>query len=373
MPIIEARRRFLATLSTAGDGEPCCGAQSHTAESLLETTLSMTPTRRRFLAALSLAGMASILRTPESLAGEEPLETTSVRFMKTPSLCHAPQFVAEELLRAEGFTEIRYIEGASSAEINEAVASGKIDFCTHFAPQWASVIDSGGAVTVLSGVHVGCFELFGKEDIRSIADLKGRSVGVAALGSSDHLFLSVMAAHIGLDPARDIHWVTSQSPTPAELFADGKIDACLGLPPVPQDLRARHIGHIVVNSSLDRPWSQYFCCMLAGHRDYVHKYPVATKRVLRAVLKGADLCASEPERAARQLVDGGFTARYDYALQTMRDVPYDKWREYDPEDTLRYYALRLHELGFVKSTPQKIIADGTDWRFLAELKRELKA
>jgi NitT/TauT family transport system substrate-binding protein len=157
------------------------------------------------------------------------------------------------------------------------------------------------------------------------------------------------------------------------LFAYGKIDACLGLPPVPQDLRARHIGHVVVNSSLDRPWSQYFCCMLAGHRDYVQKYPVATKRVLRAVLKGADLCAGQPERTARQLVDGGFTARYDYALQTMRDVPYDKWREYEPEDTLRYYALRLHELGFVKSTPQKIIADGTDWRFLDELKRELKA
>jgi NitT/TauT family transport system substrate-binding protein len=330
-------------------------------------------TRRCFMTALSLAGAASLLRAPEALAAEGPLETTSVRLMQTPSLCHAPQFVAEELLRAEGFTEIHYIKAASTAEINEAVASGKIDFNMHFAPQWASIIDSGAPVTVLSGVHVGCFELFGNEDIRSIADLKGRAVGIAALGSSDHLFVSVMAAHIGLDPARDIRWVTSQSPTPAELFADGKIDACLGLPPVPQDLRARHIGHVVVNSSLDRPWSQYFCCMLAGHRDYVQKYPVATKRVLRAVLKGADLCASQPERTARQLVDGGFAARYDYALQTLRDVPYDKWREYDPEDTVRYYALRLHDLGFVKSTPQKIIADGTDWRFLHELKRELKA
>jgi NitT/TauT family transport system substrate-binding protein len=335
--------------------------------------MHIAQSRRQFLATLSLAGVANLLRAPEALAAEGPLETTSVRFMQTPSLCHAPQFVAEELLRAEGFTEIQYIKAASTAEINEAVSSGKVDFNTHFAPQWASVIDSGGAVTVLSGVHVGCFELFGNEDVRSIADLKGRSVGVAAFGSSDHLFVSVMAAHIGLDPVRDIRWVTSQSPTPAELFADGKIDACLGLPPVPQDLRARRIGHVVVNSSLDRPWSQYFCCMVAGHRDYVQKYPVATKRALRAVLKGADLCAGQPERTARQLVDGGFAARYDYALQTLRDVPYDKWREYDPEDTLRYYALRLHELGFVKSTPQKIIADGTDWRFLNELKRELKA
>ena len=334
--------------------------------------MTMLQTRRRFLARLSLAGAACLAHPPLAVA-EEPPETTSVRFMQTPALCHAPQFIAEELLRAEGFTEIQYIKAPSNAEINEAVASGKVDFNMHFAPQWASVIDSGGAVAVLSGVHVGCFELFGKEGIHSIADLKGRTVGVAALGSSDHLFVSVMAGHIGLDPANDIHWVTSQSPTPAELFADGKIDACLALPPVPQELRARHVGHVVVNSSQDRPWSQYFCCMLAGNRDFVHKYPIATKRVLRAVLKGADLCAGQPELTARQLVNGGFTARYDYALQTLRDVPYDKWRDYDPEDTLRYYALRLYELGFVKSTPQKIIAEGTDWRFLSELKRELKA
>ena len=329
-------------------------------------------TRRGLLASLSVAGAASLLPAP-TIAAEERLETASVRFMRTPLLCHAPEFVAEDLLRAEGFTDIRYVEGKSSAEINEAVVSGKIDFNTHFAPQWVSVIDGGGPVTVLSGVHVGCFELFGDASIRSITDLKDKTVGVAALGSSDHLFVSVMAAHFGLDPANDIRWVTSQSPTPAELFADGKIDACLGLPPVPRELRARGIGHVIVNSAMDRPWSEYFCCMLASHRDYVQKNPVATKRVLRAILKGADLCAGDPVHAAQRLVGGGFTASYDNALQTMRDVAYDKWREYDPEDTLRYYALRLHELGFVKSTPQKVIADGTDWRFHDQVKRELKA
>jgi NitT/TauT family transport system substrate-binding protein len=71
-------------------------------------------------------------------------------------------------------------------------------------------------------------------------------------------------------------------------------------------------------------------------------------------------------------VNQGFAQRYDYALQAMQDVPYGKWRAYDPEDTVRFYALRLHELGMIKSTPQKIIAQGTDWRFLNELKKELK-
>jgi hypothetical protein len=128
------------------------------------------------------------------------------------------------------------------------------------------------------------------------------------------LLLTVMAAQVGLDPDADIHWVTSTEPSfnPLELFAEGKNDA-------------------------------------------------------------ADLCANEPARVARAIVDRRFTDRYDYALQPLNDIPYDKWREYDAEDTMRFYALRLHDAGFIKSTPQKIIADGTDWRFLNELKHELKA
>jgi NitT/TauT family transport system substrate-binding protein len=158
-----------------------------------------------------------------------------------------------------------------------------------------------------------------------------------------------------------------------QLLAEGKIDGFVGFPPEPQELRAKGIGHVVVNSSTDRPWSQYFCCMILGNREFVRKHPVATKRALRAILKAADLCASEPERAARTLVDRGFAPRYDYALQTMKDVPYAKWRSFDPEDTMRFYSLRLHEAGMIKSTPQKLIAEGTDWRFLNELKKELKA
>jgi NitT/TauT family transport system substrate-binding protein len=94
---------------------------------------------------------------------------------------------------------------------------------------------------------------------------------------------------------------------------------------------------------------------------------------LRALLKAIDFCAADPAAAARRLVNEGITDRYDYALQTLTELPYDRWREYDPEDTLRFYALRLHEAGMVTSTPQKILAEGTDWRFLNELKRELKA
>ena len=143
-------------------------------------------------------------------------------------------------------------------------------------------------------------------------------------------------------------------------------------PPRAQEARARKLGHVVVNTMTDRPWSQYFCCLLAGHRDFVRRYPVATKRALRAILKATDLCAREPEWVARFLIDEGYAERYDYTLQTLQEIPYNRWREYDPEDTVRFHALRLHEAGMIKTSPQKIIAQGTDWRFLNALKKELK-
>jgi NitT/TauT family transport system substrate-binding protein len=105
----------------------------------------------------------------------------------------------------------------------------------------------------------------------------------------------------------------------------------------------------------------------------VKNHPVATKRAMRAILKGADLCTSEPERVARLLVDRKYTPRYDYVLQVLKELPYGKWREYDPEDTIRFYALRLHEAGLVKSSPQKLIAQASDWRLLNELRKELKS
>ena len=126
-------------------------------------------------------------------------------------------------------------------------------------------------------------------------------------------------------------------------------------------------------ATLDRPWSQYFCCSLVAHRDFVARHPVATKRALRAILKAADICAQDPERAARLMRDKGYEPRYEIGLEVVKSLPYRRWREANPEDTLRFLALRLHEVGMIKTPPQKLIARGTDWRFLNELKRELKA
>jgi NitT/TauT family transport system substrate-binding protein len=326
--------------------------------------------RRRFVAGLSAAGAAGLVLTPRWVHAEPPPETTSVRLPKlVPLTCIAPVYVAGELLRAEGFTDVRYVEEGTGPTTNW-IAHGELDFDINFPPAHIVSIDSGLPIKVLAGVHQGCFELFATESVQSIKDLKGRKVGVDHLYSTPHMLLIVMAAYVGLDPLTDIQWVESHNPI--QLFIDGKIDAFPAIPPYSQELRDRKVGHTIVSSTLDRPWSQYYCCMLAGATDYVEKYPAATKRVLRAFLKAADICVSDPKMVAQQLIDGGFTKRYDYALQTLTEMRYDVWREFDPDDSLRFYALRMREASLIKLSPHEIIANGTDWRFLDALKRELK-
>jgi NitT/TauT family transport system substrate-binding protein len=282
-------------------------------------------------------------------------------------------YIADDLLRAEGFTDVQYVDDdLREIGTSKMVATGAVDFNMSFGMTTLLRVDAGEPVVMIAGVHVGCYELFGTEQIRSIRDLRGRRVAVPGLGSSHHLYLSVVASYVGLDPDQ-ISWVTMSREDAIRQLAEGKVDAYLGFPPDPQLLRAQGIGHVLLNSSTDQPWSQYFCCMVIANRDFVQRYPVATKRALRAMLKATDLCATQPGRSAQLLVDKGYVQSRDIALRTLSDVDYRKWRDYSPEDSIRFFGLRLREVGLVKSTPQQLISQGTDWRFLNALKRELKA
>jgi NitT/TauT family transport system substrate-binding protein len=329
--------------------------------------------RREFLRRLAAAGTAALLGPkPESAAAEPPPETTRIRLHDAPIACFAPAFVAGELLKTEGFTDVQYVKTPLAAGPNEALAKGEVDFIMNDPPAHVISFDSGAPIVLLAGIHTGCWELFGSASVRTLRDLKGKTVA-APQKSSREAFVAAMVVSVGLDPNRDIKWINHEPGESMRLFAEGKIDAFMGFAPEPQELRSRKIGHVILNTLTDRPWSQYFCCMAATTRDFLRKHPVATKRALRAFLKAADLCVSEPELAARLMVDRGVEWKYEYVLQAIQEIGYLKWRHYEPEDTVRFWALRLREAGVVKLNPKTVIAQNTDWRFINELRKELKA
>ena len=331
--------------------------------------MSLTQDRRRFLSGLFWAAAGLVGHRFPALAAEPQPETTTIRILAYPAACNAPLFLAEELLREEGFTDISYVPPGDMS--TKLLADGGADFGMEAGFDFLPLMDADRPLTVLAGIHTGCHELRANDSIKTIADLRGKRVGVTApLGlSADYLLVSAMAAYVGLNPAKDIVWIAHPDVNQVDLFKAGEVDAFIGFPPDPKQTCARDIGHVVVNTAADPPWSNYFCCMATANADFVRNNPVATKRALRAVLRATDICHKDPERAAKRMVDVGFSS--ECARMILNDARYGLWRDYDPEDTVRYLALRLHEAGSIKKAPNEIISGFTDWRFLNEVKREL--
>ena len=316
-------------------------------------------TRREFLRHAALAAAAGALGSiPDALAAEPPPETGRIRIPRVENVCWAPAYIAEDLLKAEGFSNVQLVRYPNPARAYTGMAAGEVDILMAFVAPTIQQIDAGNPLVVLGGVHPGCLELFASARIRSVQDLKGRVVATTAPNDPGHLFVAAFLGHVGIDPKRDVKWHFSPPSERAALLSGGKIDAFMAGPPSSQEMRAKKVGHVIVNTTTDRPWSQYFCCVVTANRDFMRKHPIATKRAMRAILKASHVCASDPEPVAQQLVRGGFTQDYAFALQALREVPYGRWRDYDAEDTVRYYALRLKEAGLIQSSPKKIIEIG---------------
>src|SRR6516225_7697627 len=186
--------------------------------------------RRDFITLVGSAAAAWPLIGAKGLAQEAPPETTTVRLTKIPGICIAPQYVAEELLRSEGFTTVEYVE--LSTNPYPEFATGRVDISMAFVAPFIIQIDAGMPLVLLGGVHAGCFELFGTERVNAIRDLKGKTVAVPELGSPHHVFVAAMASYVGIDPKRDINFVIQSPIDSMQLLAGRKVDALMGFPPV---------------------------------------------------------------------------------------------------------------------------------------------
>ncbi len=301
---------------------------------------------------------------------EPPPEVTRVRFpVNDGTICLAPMYVAGLFLPEEGFTEVEYVPGAG---LLNTLLDGTIDFNVDFAASLVSNAEAGARVAILAGLHAACFQLLARDEIRSVHELRTDKIAVGYgenLVWGDYAFMATLLEFVGIRVERTL--VSHDAAKLPQLLRDGEIDAVMVFPPFDKPLRDAGINNIILDSTKDAPWSQYYCCMLEANLGFVKRNPVATKRVVRATLKATDLCASDPERAAQYLVAQGHTEDYDWTLKSLKHIAYDVWRRYDPEDSLRFYALRLRDAGIVKIKPDEMVKRNADWRFINALKQEL--
>jgi len=326
---------------------------------------------------MALAGTAAILGWRPDLgfaSVEPPPETTTLRIRQWKPACWAPIHVAEPLLREEGFTDIQYPD-APGPKTPGMYARDEIDLSPAFAPlDMFNIEKNNSPMTFLAGLHVGCYALLGSERVKSVRDIKGKTVWTGSVeDNGPQIFFKTIVSYVGLNPDTDVKYLWVDKSEAMRLFKEGKIDVIISFPPGPQELMDKGIGRLLLDTNVDRPWSQYFCCMIAGRNEFIQKYPVATRRALRAILKANDIVAQDPELATQKLIEKKIRKESErkYVLQALKDIPYDKWRDYNPEETIRFFGLRLREVGMLETPPEEFIKQHTDWSFLDELKTEL--
>ena len=341
-------------------------------------------TRREVLRGAAGIGLAAAAGTllPSCSSGkqatvpksDDPLETTTIRLYSLPDVqCIAAQYMAEPFLREEGFTDVQYPRN-SPKEALETLRKGEFDFLVAYTATVIPLIDAGAPLVMLGGVHVGCWQVFGTGDIKSLRDFKGKTVSIIGPRFNDGLFMAMTLNEVGLDINKDVKIVNHPPSENARILSSGEVDALVAFPPVSMDLRVKGIGKVVINSLTDPPWSNYYCCTAVTTQDWVKKHPAATKRALRALIKGADVVASDPNGTARFMVDRGYSNNFDYTCDILKEIPYNKiWQDFDPVDSARFYALRLKQAGIIKSNPEEILKRGTDFRYLTELRKELQS
>lgn len=334
---------------------------------------------------VALAGgglLAACEQRPSVIASQAlpPPETTTVRLVTYA--CDAPLWLAKEFLLEEGFTDVQFVDWPGFTR--DWVIKGAADFGPGHPEEVVAAVDAGVPIVALAGIHSGCQEFWAAPGITSIRDLRGKRIGVFAKSTVDQFFgfFATTLAYVGIDPLKDVNFfeVDGAYPELMKAFQDGRSDAFVAAAEGAAVLRRspRVPSTKILDQSVDKPWSQYVCCMLVANRDWTRKNPIATKRVTRAVMRAADATVKDRPRAAREgvarRVQGlpGFSTITDVEIlsETIAMPSYD-WRELDPEETMRFFALKLGDVKLVKSTPQQIITQGADVAYLRQLQKEM--
>ena len=309
-----------------------------------------------------------------------PPETKKIRIDPHEG-CEVWAWVVEDLLREEGFEDIQITQKFT-------VLGGEADLGATFASDLAARVDAGLPLVAVGGSHTGCIQMWAQPGINGIRDLRGKRLDVhstsAVKDPAFGMWVSLLA-DVGMAP-QDVRFteviepasegVHQHGPTNQiiENFIGGRSDAVLAFVEQGPALRANatNPGHLIFDMAIDRPWSQYYCCLLVANRDYATANPWATKRATRAILRGIDIASRDRKAAVDIAVRKGFTPDAKLMLAAVQPLTYP-WREYDPVESLRYFALKLADAKLLKKTPTQVIAEGTDLAFFRQMQRELKA
>ena len=224
--------------------------------------------------------------------------------------CEAPLFVAQE----RGFFKEEGLDAQLTkydwATYRDAIALGKIDITHHLVMFLLKPIEQGADLKITAGVHKGCLRVQTSisGNIHTIADLKGKRIGVPGLGTPPFVFATRVLANNGMDPSKDVTWRVFPASELGLAMQMGEVDAVGTGEPIGTLLESQGKVRDVFANATTPPYNDEYCCVVVCNGKFVSQHPDLAAGATRAILKACKWVQANPALAAHISVDGKFVA-----------------------------------------------------------------
>jgi NitT/TauT family transport system substrate-binding protein len=240
-----------------------------------------------------------------------PAGPTKVRIAYLGLTCEAAMFVAYEkgFFKEEGL-DVEFVKTDWDG-LRDGIGLGRFDANYHLIMYMLKPIEQGLDVKITGGIHGGCLRLQAgaKSSIKSVADLKGKKIGVpTALGSPPFLFSSRVLKAQGMDPEKDVEWVVLAPDVLGLALDNGQVDAVTNSEPIGSILLSQDKVRTIADQAADAPYKDEYCCAVILNGGFAKRDPVTAAKVTRAFLKGAKWVEENPTAAARLSVEKKYIA-----------------------------------------------------------------
>src|SRR4051812_39878952 len=238
------------------------------------------------------AGCLAIFAAGCQGPGESPSATggpTKVKLAYSGLTCEAAMFVAKEkgFFDEEGL-DVEFVKTDGDG-LRDGLGLGRFDANYTMIMYLLKPIEQGLDVKITGGVHSGCLRVQAgaRSEIRSVADLKGKKIGIPMMGSPPFIFTSRVLAARGMDPRKDVSWVVVAPEVMGLALEKGQIDAVADPEPLGSILAATENVRTIVDQAVDAPYRDEYCCATVVSGKFVRSDPSGAAKVTRALLKGA--------------------------------------------------------------------------------------